>query len=85
MALMADQYELGTSLLIPTIINQIPFSRYMLENKLGLKGPTHDTLLVVEAAWDLYSVRRGDLVLIDQNQADLVRDGIYLLLSPEWL
>jgi hypothetical protein len=69
-------------LLIPTIINQIPFSRYVLENKLGLKGPTHDTLLVVEAAWDLYSVRRGDLVLIDQNQADLVRDGIYLLALP---
>jgi hypothetical protein len=67
--LMADQYELGTSLLIPTIINQIPFSRYVLENKLGLKGPTHDTLLVVEAAWDLYPIRRGHLVLIDQNQA----------------
>jgi hypothetical protein len=80
--LMVDQYELGTSLLIPTIINQVPFSRYVLENKLGLKGPTHDTLLVVEAAWDLCHIRRGDLVLIDQNQADLARDGVYLLDLP---
>ena len=80
--MMVDQYELGTSLSIPIIINQIPFSRRVLETKLGLKGPTHDTLLVVEAAWDLYHIRRGDLVLIDRDQADLARDGAYLLDLP---
>ena len=80
--LMVDQYELGTSLSIPVIINQIPFSRHVLDTKLGLRGPTHDTLLVVEAAWDLYQIRRGDLVLIDRNQADLTQDGAYLLDLP---
>lgn len=80
--LMVDQFELGTALAIPIIINHIPFDRHRLETKLGLKEPTRDTLLTVEAAWDLYHVRRGDLVLIDRNQADLGRDGIYLLDLP---
>jgi transcriptional regulator with XRE-family HTH domain len=80
--LMADQYELGTPLGAEVIINQIPFSRHVLETKLGLKGPTYETVLVVEAAWDLYRVKRCDLVLIDRNQADLGRDGVYLLDLP---
>jgi hypothetical protein len=82
MTLMVDQYEPGTSLLIPSIVNQIPFNRHDLEIKLGLKEPTRDTLLMVEAGWNLYHVRRGDIVLVDRNQADLARDGIYLLDLP---
>src|SRR5467141_2629665 len=54
--LIVDQYELGTSLTIPVLIGQIPFSRHLLETKLGLKGPTKGTLLVVQAAWDLYQI-----------------------------
>jgi Helix-turn-helix len=80
--LMVDQFDLGSSLAIPVIVNQIPFDRHRLETKLGLKAPTRDTLLTVEAAWDLHHVRRGDLVLIDRNQADLWRDGIYLIDLP---
>jgi hypothetical protein len=37
---------------------------------------------VVEAAWDLYRIKHGDLVLIDQKQANLARDGAYLLDLP---
>jgi transcriptional regulator with XRE-family HTH domain len=86
-ALLADivmvyQYELGSSLKIPEPINQIPFSRHILETRLGLKQPTSKSLLVVEAAGDLYRISRRDLVLIDRSQASLVRDGMYLLDLP---
>lgn len=80
--LLVEQYALGSSLKIPVPIERIPFSRRMLETRLGLKEPSRKTLLVVEAAWDLYHIRRGDLVLIDRRQADLFVDGIYLLDLP---
>jgi transcriptional regulator with XRE-family HTH domain len=80
--LIVEQYALGSSLKIPVPIERIPFSRHMLETRLGIRQPTRKTLLVVEAVWDLYHIRSGDLVLIDRRQADLYMDGIYLLDLP---
>ncbi len=79
---MVCQYELGTALSMSMIIGHIPFSRWLLERKLDLKDPTYDTLLVAQAGWDLYQISRGDLVLIDRNQRNLNRDGIYLFDLP---
>jgi transcriptional regulator with XRE-family HTH domain len=79
--LVVDQYELGTPEAMEAIIGQIPFSRHSLE-KRGIKEPTHKTLLVVEAGSKLWSIKPGDLVLIDRSQAKLSRDGVYLLDLP---
>jgi transcriptional regulator with XRE-family HTH domain len=79
--LMVDQYERGTALSMQVVISQVPFSRDSLE-KLGLTEPTHKTLLVIEAGWDLYRIARGDLVLIDRSQATLPPDDVYLLDFP---
>lgn len=80
--LMVDQYERGTALAMEIVVGQVPFSRHRLEKKLGLRNPTHKTLLVIEAGWDLYEISRGDLVLIDRGQAQLARDGVHLLDLP---
>ena len=79
---MVDRYQPGTSLNMPMIVGQIPFSRHVLENKIGLQEPTHDTLIAIEATQNLFGIRRGDLVLIDRKQIGLIDDGIYLLKSP---
>ena len=79
-SLIVDQYDL---VMQPypweMVICQIPFSRNFLESKLRLNEPTANTLLAVEAGWNLSRIVRGDLVLIDRKQATLARDGIYLL------
>jgi len=80
--LIVDQYELGTALAMEMVIGQIPFSRYLLESKLRLKKPSRKTLLAVEAGSNLFSIERGDLVLIDRQQATYARDGIFLLDLP---
>ena len=80
--LMVDQYERGTALSMEVVIGRVPFSRHLLEKKLGLTEATHKTLLVIEAAWDLYRIARGDLVLIDRSQATLPPDDVYLLDFP---
>jgi transcriptional regulator with XRE-family HTH domain len=80
--LMVDQYERGTALSMNVVIGRVPFSRHLLEKKLGLTEPTHKTLLVIEAAWDLYRIARGDLVLIDRSQATFPPDDVYLLDFP---
>lgn len=80
--LMVDQYERGTALSMQVVIGQVPFSRHSLEKELGLTEPTDKTLLVIEAAWDLYHIARGDLVLIDRTQATFPPDGVYLLDFP---
>jgi hypothetical protein len=80
--LTVDQYEPGTALSMEVVTSQIPFSRNFLEKKLGLTEPTHKTLLAIEAAWDLYHIARGDLVLIDRSQATFPPDGVYLLDFP---
>lgn len=80
--LMVDQYELGTALSMQSIVGQISFSRNLLETRLRLDGPTSATLLAVEAGWNLLEIRRGDLVLVDRQQASLGRDGAYLLDLP---
>ncbi|HEY6386267.1 MAG TPA: helix-turn-helix domain-containing protein [Candidatus Acidoferrum sp.] len=80
--LMVDQYELGTSLPAEMVIGQTPFSRNFLEARLQLKEPAHETMLVIEAGSDLFEVNRGDFVLIDRGQANLGRDGIYLVDLP---
>lgn len=80
--LMVDQYELGTALSMSVVVGQIPFSRNELEGRLRLKEPTRQTLLCVEAGSNLNAIRRGDLVLIDRNQDNLARDGIYLVDFP---
>ena len=80
--LIVDQYDLGTALSMEMVIGQIPFSRNFLESKLRLNEPTANTLLAVEAGWNLSRIVRGDLVLIDRKQATLARDGIYLLDFP---
>jgi helix-turn-helix protein len=77
--LIVDQYELGTALATEMVIGQVPFSRDLLEGKLRLNQPTGKTLLAVEAGSNLFSIVRGDLVLIDRKQATLARDGIFLL------
>jgi transcriptional regulator with XRE-family HTH domain len=79
--LMVDQYERGTALSMQVVIGQVPFSRDSLK-KLGLTEPTHKTLLVIEAGWDLYRIARGDLVLIDRSQATFPPDDVYLLDFP---
>jgi hypothetical protein len=71
--LIVDQYELGTALAMEMVIGQIPFSRYLLESKLRLKKPSRKTLLAVEAGSNLFSIERGDLVLIDRQQATFAR------------
>jgi transcriptional regulator with XRE-family HTH domain len=80
--LMVDQYELGTALSMSIVIGQIPFSRNFLETRLHLEEPTYKALLAVEAGSNLHEITRGDLVLIDRNQANLARDGVYLLDLP---
>lgn len=79
--LMVDQYELGTAQAMRIIVGHIPFSRHFLE-KRGIKEPTPETLLVVEAGSKLCGIKPGDLVLIDRSQANLARDGVYLLDLP---
>ena len=80
--LMVDQYELGTSLAAEMVIGRIPFSRSFLETALGLKNPAPERLLMVEAGSNLFDINRGDLVLIDRGQANLGRDGVYLIDLP---
>jgi hypothetical protein len=80
--LKRKEYERGTALSKQVVIGQVPFSRYFLEKKLRLREPTHKTLLVIEAAWDLYRIARGDLVLIDRSQATFPPDDVYLLDFP---
>jgi len=77
-----DQYEMGSPLDMSMVIGQIPFSRHYLESGLRLKDPNHQSLLVVQADTNLDPIARGDLVLVDRNQRDLGRDGIYLLDLP---
>jgi hypothetical protein len=77
-----DQYEMGSALSMAVVIGQIPFNRYFLQSRLRLKEPSHQTLLVVEADSNLFEIAHGDLVLVDRNQKDLGRDGIYLLDLP---
>jgi transcriptional regulator with XRE-family HTH domain len=79
---VVDQYEIGTAQSMEIVIGQVPFSRHFLESRLRLKEPSHQTLLVVEADLNLSEIAHGDLVLVDRNQRDLSRDGIYLLDLP---
>jgi hypothetical protein len=79
---MVDQYDPKSSLNIPMLVNQIPFSRHYLETTLRLSEPTHDSLMAIESAWDLLDTARGDLLLIDRKQANLTADGVYLLNLP---
>jgi transcriptional regulator with XRE-family HTH domain len=80
--LMIDQYELGTAFSMQMVVGEVPYSRSQLETRLRIKEPTRETLLAVEAGSDLFEIKRGDLVLIDRNQATLARDGIFLLDFP---
>jgi Helix-turn-helix len=79
---VVDQYEMGTALNMSVVIGQLPFSRHYLESRLRLRDPSNETLLVVEADANLFGITRGDLVLVDRNQHNLARDGIYLLDLP---
>jgi transcriptional regulator with XRE-family HTH domain len=81
--IMVDQYQPGSAITMEMIVGQIPFSRHLLEQKCGLEGPTHRTLLVIEATQNLAGIQRGDLVLIDRKQTALIEDGVYLLNQPE--
>jgi hypothetical protein len=80
--MLVDQYELGTALSMQAIIGQVPVSRHLLETRLHLDEPSQTTLLAVEAASNLLTIRRGDLVLVDRKQANLARDGVYLMDFP---
>jgi CI repressor-like protein len=79
---VVDQYEMGSALSMSAVIGQVPFSRHYLESSLRLKEAAYESLLVVEADANLSVITRGDLVLVDRNQNDLVCDGIYLLDLP---
>lgn len=80
--IMVDEYDPKSSLLIPTLVNQLPFSRHYLETTLRLNQPSHDSLLAIQSAWNLLDLLRGDLLLIDRKQAGLTLDGVYLLALP---
>jgi transcriptional regulator with XRE-family HTH domain len=80
--IMVDQYQPGTSLNMQMIVSQIPFSRHLLEKRLGLQEPTGKTLLAIEASQNLGGIKRGDLVLVDRQQSSLIEDGVYLLNLP---
>lgn len=79
---MVDQYDPKSSLQIPVIAAQIPFSRHYLENHLRLSEPGPRTLLAIESVWNLFDISPRDLLLIDRNQAAAVIDGVYLLNLP---
>jgi len=79
---MVDQYAPKSSLAIPVIVAQIPFSRHHLESRLRLSDPEPQTLLAIESPWSLLDVSLDDLLLIDRRQADLQTDGVYLLNLP---
>jgi len=79
---MVDQYDPKASLAIPVLVNQVPFSRNYLERTLRLNKPDHASLLAIESLWDIFDTMRGDLLLIDRKQANLVVDGVYLLNLP---
>jgi transcriptional regulator with XRE-family HTH domain len=79
---MVDQYDPKSSLQIPVIVSQIPFSRHYLESNLRLNDPNHDSLLAIESVWDLFDILRGDLLLVDLKQGSLIQDGAYLLNLP---
>jgi Bacteriophage CI repressor helix-turn-helix domain len=80
--LMVDQYDPQSSLAIPALVNQLPFSRSRLERTLHLNDPSAQTLLAIESPWSLLEVSRGDLLLIDRTQVGLTADGVYLLALP---
>ena len=80
--LMVDQYKLGTALSSEIVVGQVPYSRHFLETRAEVREPSRTSLLVVEAGRDLSEIRRGDLVLVDREQANLGRDGVYLMDFP---
>jgi hypothetical protein len=80
--LMVDQHDPSASLVHPTTLNQIPFSRHYLERTLGISEPTWQSLLAMASPVDLLDITYGDLLLIDRRQAQLARDGVYLLSLP---
>jgi len=77
-----DQYKLGTALSLEVVIGQVPFSRNFLESRLRLNEPTPQTLMTLEAGSNLLQIVRGDIVLVDREQSNLGRDGIYLFDFP---
>jgi transcriptional regulator with XRE-family HTH domain len=79
---VVDQYKIGAALSMSMVIGEVPFSRRFVEDRLRLAEPNHGTLLVVGADWSPFEIARGDLVLIDRNQKELDRDGVYLLDLP---
>jgi transcriptional regulator with XRE-family HTH domain len=79
---VVDQYKIGAALSMSVVVGEVPFSRRFLEDRLRLAEPNHGTLLIVEADWSPFEIARGDLVLIDRNQKELDRDGVYLLDLP---
>lgn len=79
---VVDQYDPKSSLQIPVLVSEIPFSRHYLENGLHLTEPGRETLLAIESAWELFNISRHDLLLIDRNQAQVAVDGVYLLNLP---
>lgn len=74
---MVDQYDANSLL-----VNEIPFSRRYLVGTLRLREPGHKSLMAIESVWDLLDIVRGDLLLIDRDQASLTADGVYLLNLP---
>ena len=80
--IMVDQYRPGSSMTIPMIVGQVPFSRHLLENRLGLQQPSQKTLLAIEGRQSLSGIQRGDLVLVDRQQTALSEDGVYLFHLP---
>jgi transcriptional regulator with XRE-family HTH domain len=79
---MVDQYDPKSSLQIPVLVNQIPFSRHYLENHVRLSEPGPQTLLAIESVWNLIDISQRDLLLIDRKQATVTIDGVYLLNLP---
>jgi hypothetical protein len=79
---IVDQYDSQSSLAVPVIVNQIPFSRHYLEHKLHLSDPDYDLLLAIQSVADLLEISRGDLLLVDRKQAGLTFDGVYLFNLP---
>jgi len=54
--LLVDQHDPNASLIHPTILNQLPFSRHYLERTLGISEPTWQSLLAIAAPAELFDI-----------------------------
>lgn len=77
---MVELRDPAAALSMAQILGFVPFSRFLLESRLGLED--HERLMTIEADQDLPPlIRRSDLLLIDRTAENRLprRDGVYVL------